>query len=386
MNKLLYLLLVVPFAVLSCSSNGEAQQSADNTNLRIYHDGIYTPVVINAADTVEMLFDTGCMVGCLLPRSVAANYTDASTIAESSTGVSKIEVESISLGGQSLNSNKIYHVPSEIEAMIAPVYAKEKRIWCFDFDNRIFSICETDTLPENAIVYPLLFAKHGDRKLAPFVNIPMTLSYNDKSLSTDYLYLLDTGTPCGFAITDPTPELEDFVLHIPHWKIEDSFCTKIPDRKLYDFEVDIEMSSSSLPQIRCVFDTGLRSFSGEFRSYLSGIDKPIVGTIGMRLLKHFNMILDLKNDRLILTPTQSTFSSKPMNIVGFWCDSKGMVNRIRTNGTAYGQGLRLGDRVLAVDGIPWNDISEDRLEKLYSTKGYRVWKIESKDGDKDIIV
>lgn len=386
MNKFLHIILVVQFAVLSCSSNEQAQQTADNTNLRIYHDGIYTPVVINAADTLEMLFDTGCLVGCLLPRSLAANYTDASAVAESGTGVSKIDVESISLGGQSLNSNKIYHVPGKIEAIIAPVYATERRIWCFDFDNRIFSICETDTLPENAIVYPLVFAKKGNRKLAPFVNIPMTLSYNDKSLSTDYLYLLDTGTPYGFAITDPTPELEDFVLHIPHWKIEDSFSTKIPDRKLYDFEVDIEIPSATLSHIRSVFDTGLRSFSGEFRSYLSGIDKPIAGTIGMRLLKHFNMILDLKNDRLILTPAQTIYPSKPMNKAGFWCDSKGVVTRIRTNDAAYAQGLRLGDRVVTVDGTRWEDISEERQNELYSMEGHRVWKIESAGGTKDIVI
>lgn len=386
MNKFLHIILVAQFAILSCSSNEQTQQTADNTNLRIDQDRIFIPVIINAADTLEMLFDTGCMVGCLLPQSLAANYTGTSTVAQSGSGASKIKVEDISLGGQSLNSNSIYHVPGEVGAMIAPVYATEKRIWCFDFDNRIFSICETDTLPENAIVYPLLFAKHGGRKLAPFVNIPMTLSYKDDSLSTDYLYMLDTGTPCGFAITDPTPELEDFVLRIPHWKIKDSLCAKIPDRKLFDFEVDIEMSSATLPHIRSVFDTGLRSFSKEFKNFLTGIDKPIVGTLGMRLLKHFNMILDLKNDRLILTPAQSTYPSKPMNLVGFWCDSKGVVTRIRTNGTAYGQGLRLGDRVVAVDGIRWNDISEERQNELYSTEGHRLWKINSMEGTKDIII
>ena len=222
-NKFLYLLLAAQFGVLSCSSNGEPQQTANNTNLRIDQDRIFTPVIINAADTLDMLFDTGCLVGCLVPQSTAANYTDSSTIAESGSGISKIEVEDISLGGQSQNSKSIFHVPSEIGATIAPVYAKEKRIWCFDFDNHIFSIQETDTMPENAIVYPLLFAKHGDRKIAPFVNIPMTLSYGKDSLSTDYLYLLDTGTPYGFAITDPTPELEDFVSHIPHWKIEELY-------------------------------------------------------------------------------------------------------------------------------------------------------------------
>lgn len=385
MSKFLYPLLIIQFVNFSCSSKGQTQQIADNTNLRICQDRIYTPVIINTTDTLEMFFDTGCMVGCLLPQSLSANYADSMTVIQPGTSVSSVEVESISLGGQPLNSNKIYVVPAEMEAQIAPLYAIEERIWCFDFDNRMFSICELDTLPENAIVYPLLFAKYKNRKIAPFVNIPMTISCGDRTLYTDYAYLLDTGTPYGFAITDPTAELADFVSNIPHWKIEDNLCESNPERKLVDFEVNVEMSSFILPHVRNVFDTGLRSYSREFKSFLHSLDKPIVGTLGMRLLKHFNMILDLKNDLLILTPAQRIHPSKPMNLVGFWCDSRGVVTRIRTNDAAYGQGLRLRDTVIAVDGIPWSDISKERQEDLYSTEGHRVWKIKSTEGLKEII-
>jgi len=386
MSKFLYPLLIVQIFVASCSSNGQTQPAADHTNLRIDRDRIYTPVIINETDTIEMLFDTGCIVGCMMSQSLAANYADSLTAVQPVNGVPGIEVGGISLGGQSLNSNRIASVPAETEAVIAPVYATEERIWCFDFDKGLFSICETDTLPEDAVVYPLLFAKYKDRKLAPFVNIPMTLSCGDRTLYTDYVYMLDTGTPYGFAITDPTAELSEFVSHIPHWKIEDSFCAEIPDRELLDFEVDIAMPPFDFPHVRCVFDTGLRSQSGEYRNYLRDINKPIVGTLGMRLLKRFNMMLDFKNDRLILTPAQRTYPSKPANRVGFWCDAKGVVTRIRTNDAAYGQGLRLGDTVVTVDGIRWTDIPKERKEELYSTEGNRVWKIESTGGAKEIII
>lgn len=246
MSKFLYPLLLLQFVVVSCSSHGQTPPAADNTNLRIDQDRIITPVVINATDTLEMLFDTGCLVGCMLPQSLAENYADSLTVTQPGAVVSHIAVKDISLGGQSLNDNRIYHVPDEefdvvgpvdLPCVIAPAYATEERIWCFDFDNRMFSIRETDTLPENAIVYPLLFAKYKDRKIAPFVNIPMTLSYGDRSLSTDYVYLLDTGTPYGFCITDPPAELEDFVSRIPHWKIEDRFSAEIPDRQHLDFDI-----------------------------------------------------------------------------------------------------------------------------------------------------
>lgn len=294
MSKFLYPLLLLQFVVVSCSSHGQTPPAADNTNLRIDQDRIITPVVINATDTLEMLFDTGCLVGCMLPQSLAENYADSLTVTQPGAVVSHIAVKDISLGGQSLNDNRIYHVPDEefdvvgpvdLPCVIAPAYATEERIWCFDFDNRMFSIRETDTLPENAIVYPLLFAKYKDRKIAPFVNIPMTLSYGDRSLSTDYVYLLDTGTPYGFCITDPPAELEDFVSRIPHWKIEDRFSAEIPDRQHLDFEVDIDMPPFVLPDVRCDFDTGLRSFAEEFKNFLPGIGKPIVGTLGMRILK-----------------------------------------------------------------------------------------------------
>lgn len=56
---LLVLLPVSQFAILSCSSNEKARQIADNTNLRIDQDRIFTPVIINATDTLDMLFNTG---------------------------------------------------------------------------------------------------------------------------------------------------------------------------------------------------------------------------------------------------------------------------------------------------------------------------------------
>lgn len=384
MNRLRYLLLAVLCAAASCSSNGQPQPVAAETNLRIDRDQIFTSVIINATDTLEMCFDTGCMVPCLVPQSLAAHYADSLTAVQPGTGVPSIEVEGISLGGRSLNSNRIHYTPRQPEAMIAPAYATEERIWCFDFDNLQLSIRETDTLHENAIVYPLLFAKYEDRKIAPFVNIPMTLSCGDRTLHTDYLYMLDTGTPYGFAITDPTAELADFVSHIPHWEIEDRFCAKIPDRELLDFEVDIDLSSVVLPHVRCVFDTGLKSIANQFKSFLPGIGKPIVGTLGMRLLKRFDMILDFKNERLILTPAQRTFPSKPVNRAGFWCDAQGVVNRIRTNDTAYGQGLRLGDAVVAVDGIRWSEISEEQREDIYASEGHSV-EIRSAEGVKRIV-
>ena len=395
MSKFLYPLLLLQFVVVSCSSHGQTPPAADNTNLRIDQDRIITPVVINATDTLEMLFDTGCLVGCMLPQSLAENYADSLTVTQPGAVVSHIAVKDISLGGQSLNDNRIYHVPDEefdvvgpvdLPCVIAPAYATEERIWCFDFDNRMFSIRETDTLPENAIVYPLLFAKYKDRKIAPFVNIPMTLSYGDRSLSTDYVYLLDTGTPYGFCITDPPAELEDFVSRIPHWKIEDRFSAEIPDRQHLDFEVDIDMPPFVLPDVRCDFDTGLRSFAEEFKNFLPGIGKPIVGTLGMRILKHFNMILDFRNALLILTPAQRTYPSKPVNRTWFWCDSQGVVTRIRTNDAAYGQGLRLKDTVMTVDGIRWTDIPEEKREDIYSTEERTVWEIRSADGTKKIII
>ena len=85
-------------------------------------------------------------------------------------------------------------------------------------------------------------------------------------------------------------------------------------------------------------------------------------------------------DRLCLRP------SKPVNRTGFWCDSQGVVTRIRTNDAAYGQGLRLKDTVMTVDGIRWTDIPEEKREDIYSTEERTVWEIRSADGTKKIII
>ncbi|MEG2612523.1 MAG: hypothetical protein RR971_03415 [Alistipes sp.] len=384
MSRLLFLLFIVQFGIAACSSQGQTQPITRNTNLRIHYDIMYTPVIINSTDTIELLFDTGCLVGCLLPQSLARNYADTMVNNGWLQSASKIKVNSIELGTQSLNSNIINSVPVDMEGLIAPIYAEEKRIWCFDFDNQIFSIRDCDTLPKGALVYPLQFAKYKDKKLAPFVNLPMTIKNGCDSLQTDYIYLFDTGTPSGFAITDPPKELSDFVSAIPHWQIEDSYCLQLPDRELREFEVDINLASNILPNTECVFDTSLRSVSKEFKAYLPNITKPIVGTLGMRILKHFNIILDFKNNRLILTPAQHIYPSKPSNQTGFWCNQKGVIIRIRKNDKAYQQGIRLGDTVLTVNGVQWINISDKETESLYSAPERSIWEINSKVGKRKI--
>lgn len=62
MNKFLYIILVAQFAIFSCLSNKKLQRTADNTNLHIGQDRIFTPDIINAADTLEMLLNQKKMV------------------------------------------------------------------------------------------------------------------------------------------------------------------------------------------------------------------------------------------------------------------------------------------------------------------------------------
>lgn len=378
---------IVLFSLLTlcnCSGKQDKVKEATQRDFTIIEDRLYLPVSIDGRPSIQLLFDTGTAVGCLISETLAREYSD--TI-PSGTDLGSFDVEEITIHGFPLGTQTIHHIPEEGIGVVAPSNATDRRIWCFDMDNEKFSIHQNDTLPEGALVYPIIFASYQGTRIMPFVNIPLTIRSGADTIKTDYLYMLDTGTPYGFCMTDPPQEFEAFVSGIQHWEIEDMLSLRIPSRRLSDFSVDIDFAGIPFKNVRCAFDTGSRSYANEYRNYLPASSKPVVGTLGMRILKCFNMILDLKNARLILTPTNRKFASKPPNRTGFWTDSFGAVTRIRRNDQAYEQGLRLGDTVISVNGIIWRNIPKSSRDSIGAqTQKPTVWEIKGSDGPQKIVI
>jgi hypothetical protein len=288
-------------------------------------------------------------------------------------------VDTITIASFPYGSKSITSIDEDFPAAIAPEYAGDRRIWCFNLDEGRLSISDKDTVPADTMVFPIEFAMRGGKRQVPFVNIPMTISQGSHSMSTDYLYILDTGTPCGFIITDPPRELDDFVAGIKHLEIRDLLNFKYRNRRISQFNVDISVDTFRIADVKCGFDIGPRSISDEYARDFPKGSKPVVGTIGLRFLKHYNFILDLKSSRLILSPNHSDFPSRPANGFNFWCDGNGLVNRIVVNSNAYTAGIRLKDTVVEANGMPWKSFSAKEQDSLFYRGKVVKWKFNDKE-------
>jgi predicted aspartyl protease len=80
-------------------------------------------------------------------------------------------------------------------------------------------------------------------------------------------------------------------------------------------------------------------------------------TIGSAYLRHFAVTLDQKNRRVRFSRLKvGAIEVPPVYRPSFEVDATGVVRAVLPGGAAEGVGLRVGDRVTAVDGVPLNEL------------------------------
>ena len=354
--------LSVLFLFVSCASNA-VDNLCGNNNISIKNDVLYLDGKIDTS-SVKLMFDSGCLIGCLIPDSTASRIALNGGGRVNEDDIAVINVDSISVCGFPHGSNSVNVIDGSFRPQIAPLYESDDRIWHFSLDSMMLTIANTPFLYQDKLEFPIIFTKRKGKKNAPMVNIPITYSQDDDRIETSYYYLLDTGTPYGFVMTDPPVEMKEFVARIKHNSFMDEMSIKNKNRIIKQFELNFEISDVFVNNVLCEFDTAVRSFNSEFGHKFDHADKPLVGTIGMRFLKHFNFDIDLKNQKLVLRPTTSVFPSKSRNENGFWCNAIGVVQRLEIDGKAYKNGLRVGDSIISIDNIPFHSFTKEQRDSI----------------------
>ena len=346
-----FTIIAVILLTFSCSSNTNFYSCIDN-NISIKNDVLYLNGKIDTS-CVKLTFDTGCLIGCLIPDSTALRIIPDKMVNSEFDEIRVIRVDSISICKNIYGSNNVNVIRGFFSPQIAPIYESDDRIWHLNLDSMRLSIDYTPSDYQDKLVFPIVFTERKGKKNAPMVNIPITYSQNGITIETNYYYLLDTGTPYGCVMTDPPVEMKEFVDRIKHISLKDEMSAKIKNRIIEQFELNFGISDMLVNGVLCEFDTAIRSFDLEFGKKFEHVGKPLVGTIGMRFLKHFNFDIDLQNQLLVLSPNKSVFPSKPHNKNGFWCNKDGVVRRIEVDGIAYQNGLRIGDTITLLDNNPF---------------------------------
>lgn len=348
--------------------------------ITLIEDVIYVNCKIDTSK-ITMVFDTGCLVGCVLSEKKAQEVLPEKDVKYTVNGYGVISADSMFIADYPYPSNDIIVYRERINPLIAPNYRVDRKKWSINLDSCSLTISDTTRFP-SSIKVPIIFT---NKRRAPFVKIPLSLYLQGDTLKTCYYYLLDTGNPYGMAITDPPKELERFVRSHSHMEYLDEQSQLVKNRKIVQFFPDIIFDQYTINDVKCIIDTGMRSIASEYRGKLPS-DAPVVGTIGLRFLKHFNFELDLANDQLNLSKNNTVFPSKPTNKYDFWCNDDGKVRRIGIGGVAYEQGLRVGDVINGINNIPWNSLKKNYVdslltssdELLVNTEDHRIRHLETK--------
>lgn len=160
---------------------------------------------------VSMIFDTGCLVGCVLSKTIAKEVLPKKDIKYSVNDYGVIEVDSMFIAGFQYHFKEIIvHKERENSPLIAPQYSTDRSVWSFNLDSCSLVISDSSRLGNSSKV-PIVFSEKRGLRSAPFVKLPIKLCLQGDTLKTSYYYLLDTGTPYSMAITDPPEELVEFV-------------------------------------------------------------------------------------------------------------------------------------------------------------------------------
>jgi hypothetical protein len=221
-------------------------------------------------DTIQldMEFDTGCIVGCILKPEFSEYH--------------KLTFDSIEL----TYPKKYTFDWKNCDGMFAPNYKTDTNCWHIDFKKHRLEVLKNDTIIRGDLEYPITYGKNH---YGIFTKIPATLISNKDTIQTNYTYLIDTGTPFAFAILDP----DKYFLRFKNKSNHEETSRK---GNKYICRINLDRIYLS-PNI--IIDS-LKSFI----NYGNGSFKPScpesVGTIGLGIFKHFDTYIDLKNKKLIL--------------------------------------------------------------------------------------
>ena len=346
--------IVVVFATLlmGCGRNANTSQTAsvNQGNLRFEKNRLIVSAMLADSTAMEFEFDSGCVNGY-------ANIDSATLERISKPQTQSNTSNQIALQVNGRNLSYKYFINQHTKPLIGLNCKDSLRRWAVTLSqNRL------DILPDDSLVNTDKYCAipiHIKYGLLPIAELPITFYKNGRAYSFKRSFLVDTGTPMAFCITDPDSELMRFIETIPHCQYDDAlteiFNRQGRAREHIKFILDsVAVQSFVVGRASCNIDVGVRSTRKEF-----GDD--VIGTIGMGTLKNFDMVFDYRDSQLLITPhgIEMPYYEQAEGGLGFTYSKSLRVSFAQRGHNAHKAGLRPGDEIVMI-----NDIPHDRLLEL----------------------
>ena len=345
------LAIVVMLATLLMGCNYNANtlhaESISHGNLRFEKNRLIVSAMLADSTSIELEFDSGCANGHANIDSVTLERISALQTQPNTPKQITLQVD-----GRNLSYR--YFINQHTKPLIGLNCKDSLGRWAVTLSQNRFDIIHDDSLvnTDKYCAIPIRI-KYG---LLPIAELPITFYKNGQAYSFKRSFLVDTGTPMAFCIMDPDGELMAFVNSIPHCQYDDTltemFNRQGRAREHIKFILDsVVVQSFVVGQASCGIDVGVRSTRKEF-----GDD--VIGTIGMGILKNFDMVFDYRDSQLLIAPhgIEMPYYEQAEGGLGFTYSKSLRVSFVQRGHNAHKSGLRPGDKIVSI-----NDIPRDRL-------------------------
>ena len=350
----LAIVIMLAALLIGCNFNANTSQTAsvNHGNLRFEKNRLIVSAMLADSTAMEFEFDSGCINGY-------ANI-DSTTLPR----ISKPQTQSntsnqIALQVDGRNLSYKYFINQHTKPLIGLNCKDSLRRWAVTLSQNRFDIIPDDSLV-NTDKYCAIPIRIKYR-LLPIAELPITFYKNGRAYSFKRSFLVDTGTPMAFCIMDPDDELMAFVNSIPHCQYDDAlteiFNRQGRAREHIKFILDsVAVQSFVMGRASCNIDVGVRSTRKEF-----GDD--VIGTIGMGILKNFDLIFDYRGSQLLIAPhgIEMPYYEQAEGGLGFTYSKSLRVSFVQRGHNAHKSGIHPGDEIVTINGIPHKRLLDSKV-------------------------
>jgi len=187
--------------------------------------------------------------------------------------------------------------------MICPQYAIDRRIWEINMTHRYIRIHDRDTVPPGAAIFPMRI--ESGRYL--YTYFPVTVIRGNDTLKIDREILIDYGSTSAMwfehSPMHSDPAVREFFSSCPLSQVvEKEWCEE------YAFMADKIILPDGMGTLTSSTDSlkiSLTVLNEKYYHEESVLKYPLA-IMGTGILRHWNVMLDLKNKRFILFPGART--------------------------------------------------------------------------------
>ena len=350
----LAIVIMLAALLIGCNFNANTSQTAsvNQGNLRFEKNRLIVSAMLADSISMELELDSGCVNGHAIIDSVTLERVPKQQTQSNLSNQIALQVDGYELSYR-------YFINHQTRPLIGLNCKDSLRRWAINISQNRLDIIPDDSLvnTDKHCAIPIR-VKYG---LLPIAELPITFYKNGQAYSFKRSFLVDTGTPMAFCIMDPDSELMAFVNSIPHCQYDDAltemFNRQGRTREHINFILDsVVVQSFVVGRASCNIDVGVRSTRKEF-----GDD--VIGTIGMGILKNFDMVFDYRDSQLLIAPhgIEMPYYEQAEGGLGFTYSKSLRVSFVQRGHNAHKAGLHPGDEIVMINDIPHDRLLESNV-------------------------